>query len=120
MRRVFQQTMRHFAQAAKAAPAKEAPKKQTEVQAATNGKISQIIGAVVDVQFDENLPPILNALEVKAPPTDSSLRLLNTWETLKSEPLLLTPLKVLLEDKMLWTQVLPLKCQSDQALSDVL
>lgn len=24
-----------------------------------------VIGAVVDVQFDENLPPILNALEVK-------------------------------------------------------
>ena len=29
------------------------------------GKISQIIGAVVDVQFDGNsLPPILNSLEV--------------------------------------------------------
>src|SRR5688572_18804479 len=29
------------------------------------GKITQIIGAVVDVQFKENLPPILNALEIK-------------------------------------------------------
>ncbi len=29
------------------------------------GKITQIIGAVVDVQFDENLPEILNALETK-------------------------------------------------------
>jgi len=29
------------------------------------GKISQVIGAVVDVQFDEGLPPILNALEVQ-------------------------------------------------------
>lgn len=29
------------------------------------GKISQIIGAVVDVQFEGNLPPILNALEVQ-------------------------------------------------------
>jgi hypothetical protein len=28
------------------------------------GKISQVIGAVVDVQFEGNLPPILNALEV--------------------------------------------------------
>ena len=28
------------------------------------GKITQIIGAVVDVQFQDNLPPILNALEV--------------------------------------------------------
>ncbi|MFN3233174.1 MAG: F0F1 ATP synthase subunit beta [Alphaproteobacteria bacterium] len=27
------------------------------------GRISQVIGAVVDVQFDGNLPPILNALE---------------------------------------------------------
>src|ERR1043166_1577692 len=27
------------------------------------GKITQVIGAVVDVQFDEHLPAILNALE---------------------------------------------------------
>merc|ERR1719397_1524857 len=29
------------------------------------GRVVAIIGAVVDVQFDENLPPILNALEVE-------------------------------------------------------
>jgi len=29
------------------------------------GKISQVIGAVVDVQFDDDLPAILNALEVE-------------------------------------------------------
>ncbi len=29
------------------------------------GKISQVIGAVVDVQFEGNLPKILNALEVE-------------------------------------------------------
>merc|ERR1712057_131233 len=29
------------------------------------GKVSQVIGAVVDVQFDGALPPILNALEVQ-------------------------------------------------------
>ena len=29
------------------------------------GKVTQVIGAVVDVQFDEKLPKILNALEVK-------------------------------------------------------
>ena len=29
-----------------------------------HGKISQVIGAVVDVQFEGALPPILNALEV--------------------------------------------------------
>ena len=28
------------------------------------GKISQVLGAVVDVEFDEDLPSILNALEV--------------------------------------------------------
>ena len=27
------------------------------------GKISQVIGAVVDVEFNGDLPPILNALE---------------------------------------------------------
>jgi F0F1-type ATP synthase beta subunit len=29
------------------------------------GKISQVIGAVVDVQFEGDLPPILNSLEVQ-------------------------------------------------------
>lgn len=29
------------------------------------GKITQIIGAVVDVRFDTDIPPILNALEIK-------------------------------------------------------
>lgn len=32
--------------------------------AAATGRIVAVIGAVVDVQFDEGLPPILNALEV--------------------------------------------------------
>jgi len=30
----------------------------------SKGKVSQVIGAVVDVQFDGALPPIMNALEV--------------------------------------------------------
>src|SRR5688500_19908587 len=29
------------------------------------GRVSQVIGAVVDVQFDEHLPAILNALETQ-------------------------------------------------------
>ena len=29
------------------------------------GKVVAVIGAVVDVQFEDGLPPILNALEVK-------------------------------------------------------
>jgi len=33
--------------------------------AVATGKVSQVIGAVVDVQFEGALPPILNALEVK-------------------------------------------------------
>merc|ERR1719416_346191 len=33
--------------------------------AASTGKVTQVIGAVVDVQFDEKLPKILNALEVE-------------------------------------------------------
>jgi F-type H+-transporting ATPase subunit beta len=31
----------------------------------SNGKITQIIGAVVDVKFDGELPEILSALECK-------------------------------------------------------
>jgi len=30
-----------------------------------NGRVTQVIGAVVDVQFDGDLPPILSALEVE-------------------------------------------------------
>ncbi|THD26376.1 ATP synthase subunit beta [Fasciola hepatica] len=48
----------YAAQAAAAAPA-------TPAAALATGRVIAVIGAVVDVQFDENLPPILNALEVK-------------------------------------------------------
>ena len=34
-------------------------------EAAKAGRVTQVIGAVVDVQFDEHLPPILSALEVQ-------------------------------------------------------
>ena len=37
------------------------------------GKVTTVIGAVVDVQFDDKLPKILNALEVEVP--DGSERL---------------------------------------------
>lgn len=33
-------------------------------QSGGKGRIVAVIGAVVDVQFDDHLPPILNALEV--------------------------------------------------------
>ena len=61
------------AAAAKAAPAKKAaaPAKAAAAKAPTVtikktgavGKVRQVIGAVVDVQFGEHLPAILNALE---------------------------------------------------------
>jgi len=48
-----------------AAAAKEAATQtSTPPAAATSGHIVAVIGAVVDVQFDHGLPPILNALEV--------------------------------------------------------
>jgi len=37
----------------------------TPLALGSTGKVTQVIGAVVDVQFDDALPPILNALEVK-------------------------------------------------------
>jgi F-type H+-transporting ATPase subunit beta len=41
-------------------------KRNASAAAATNtGRVVSVIGAVVDVQFDEGLPPILNALEVE-------------------------------------------------------
>uniref|UniRef100_A0A0K8UFU8 H(+)-transporting two-sector ATPase n=1 Tax=Bactrocera latifrons TaxID=174628 RepID=A0A0K8UFU8_BACLA len=42
-----------------------AAKSAAKTAAASNGKIVAVIGAVVDVQFDDDLPPILNALEVE-------------------------------------------------------
>lgn len=35
-------------------------------QAGGVGRVTQVIGAVVDVQFDKDLPPIFNALEVSS------------------------------------------------------
>ena len=46
---------------ARKAPAKKAAK--APVASGATGEISQVIGAVVDVQFTDFLPPILNALE---------------------------------------------------------
>lgn len=37
---------------------------QAKSKPGVQGRIVAVIGAVVDVQFDEDLPPILNALEV--------------------------------------------------------
>ncbi len=48
------------APAAKAAPA---PAKKRAASGTSAGKIRQVMGAVVDVQFDGDLPQILNALE---------------------------------------------------------
>ncbi|CRK92903.1 CLUMA_CG006317, isoform A [Clunio marinus] len=42
-----------------------AAKAATNAAAAAQGKVVAVIGAVVDVQFDDSLPPILNALEVQ-------------------------------------------------------
>ena len=47
----------------KAAPKKAAPKKAAPKATGAVGRVTQVIGAVVDVQFDDHLPQILNALE---------------------------------------------------------
>merc|ERR1712054_461879 len=41
------------------------PVLRQHARAASTGKISAVIGAVVDVQFDKELPNIMNALEVQ-------------------------------------------------------
>lgn len=73
----------HYATSA-AAPAPQSPPHPPTKSAGPSGKITdeftgagaigsvcQVIGAVVDVRFDEGLPPILTALEV----LDNSIRL---------------------------------------------
>uniref|UniRef100_A0A182JCP8 H(+)-transporting two-sector ATPase n=1 Tax=Anopheles atroparvus TaxID=41427 RepID=A0A182JCP8_ANOAO len=46
-----------------------AAKAAASAAAGASGKVVAVIGAVVDVQFDDNLPPILNALEVQGRPS---------------------------------------------------
>ncbi|MBL0916620.1 MAG: F0F1 ATP synthase subunit beta, partial [Sphingopyxis sp.] len=46
-----------------AAPKAAAPKKAAPSNTVATGRVAQVIGAVVDVQFDGALPAILNALE---------------------------------------------------------
>ena len=48
---------------ARRAPAKKAADAAPVVQGVATGRLVQIIGAVVDVEFDGHLPAILNALE---------------------------------------------------------
>ena len=55
------------------APAKKAPAKATPAGTAT-GRIAQVIGAVVDVVFDGDLPNILSALETDITASASSSR----------------------------------------------
>ncbi len=47
----------------KAAPAKATTAKKAATAKGAVGRVSQVIGAVVDVAFDDHLPAILNALE---------------------------------------------------------
>merc|ERR1711990_893819 len=47
------------------------PALRQSARCASTGKVSAVIGAVVDVQFDDELPEILNALEVQ----DHNIRL---------------------------------------------
>ena len=49
--------------ASKPAAAKAAPAKKTAASGGKTGKIVQVMGAVVDVQFSGHLPEILNSLE---------------------------------------------------------
>lgn len=46
-------------------PALENAAAEPKVKAGSKGRIVAVIGAVVDVQFDGELPSILNALEVE-------------------------------------------------------
>ena len=46
----------------------------------TNGTIAQVIGAVVDVQFGDHLPEILNALE-----TDNNGKRLETLTDVQTD-----------------------------------
>lgn len=56
---------RSYAQPPAAAASEAKAKAGAKAVVGARGKVVAVIGAVVDVQFDEELPPILNSLEVK-------------------------------------------------------
>merc|ERR1712018_898038 len=66
-----------------------------------NGQIAAVIGAVVDVQFEDGLPEILNALDVEGRSPRLVLEVAQPWEKILSEPLPWTVQKVLSADKRL-------------------
>jgi len=57
------------------------------------GKVTQVIGAVVDVQFDGDLPEILNALETDNQGNKLTWKSRSTWAKTPSAPSLWTPPK---------------------------
>ena len=65
--------------AAAAATAPKTDKTKAASQSAT-GQVVAVIGAVVDVQFDDELPPILNSLEVQDHETRLVLEVNFFWQ----------------------------------------
>merc|ERR1712166_23246 len=82
------------------------------------GRVTQVIGAVVDVQFDGELPPILNSLEVEDHDVCLVLEILSILERTPSVPLLWTQLTVLSVDKLSLTPAPQSRCQSAQVFLD--
>jgi F-type H+-transporting ATPase subunit beta len=65
LRRGFAEAHHKVAPAPAAKSVSKVPKTVADVKGVGKpGRITQVIGAVVDVAFDDHLPPILNALEV--------------------------------------------------------
>jgi hypothetical protein len=50
------------------------------------GRITQVMGAVVDVQFEGELPAIMNALETKITATGSCSKWPSIWANRRSAP----------------------------------
>jgi hypothetical protein len=85
-------------------------KMANDTQAA--GKVTQVIGAVVDVRFDAALPEILNSLETKIGDT----RLVLEVAQHLGERTVRTRLKVLCAVRKFWIRAIQLWCQSVQTL----
>ena len=62
-------------------------RKFSAASTSVNGRVTQVIGAVVDVQFDGDLPPILSALEVEGHEIRLVLEVRSTSEKIQFVPL---------------------------------
>ena len=80
------------------------------------GKVTQVIGAVVDVRFDAALPEILNSLETKIGDTRLVLEVAQHLGERTVRTIAMDSTEGLVRGQEVWIRAIQLWCQSVQTL----